>query len=247
MSTSVKAAVISRGLAAVLALALFACGASPSKAPLSPPSARNMSHERPSSSRSPDGAEGDTEEIQVTPDDQDDDDGDGDSKTPRSSERLTSASVRVSSSAVGPDPAVSSAACRIPADSAPDCSLLPGARTCLGAKLARKACETVGPVLDPRVGDAWMACMRQPSSANDACDAGRIVACGLKAVSGACIDGSNHELCAGIARDCADMAPEITATVCEELLGAWKPEARPKMVECLRNGCSTGGFGACLP
>jgi len=63
----------------------------------------------------------------------------------------------------------------------------------------------------------------------------------------ALVHGSYHGACTDIAAACADMADEITAPVCERLIGAWKPERRPQMIECLRHGCETGGFGVCLP
>ena len=89
--------------------------------------------------------------------------------------------------------------------------------------------------------------MRAPASAAAACDSHRIVDCGLRAIGAACVDGTFRATCADIATSCADVAPEITAPVCEHLLGAWRPEERPKMLECLHHGCETGGFGACLP
>jgi hypothetical protein len=88
--------------------------------------------------------------------------------------------------------------------------------------------------------------MRDPANGAP-CDSHRIVDCGLRAVGKACVDGSYRSLCTEIAASCADMADEITAPVCEKLIGAWKPERRLQMIECLRHGCETGGFGVCLP
>jgi hypothetical protein len=128
----------------------------------------------------------------------------------------------------------------------PDCTQLPAASSCLGASLARKACETVGPAVDPRVGAAWLACMRDPGSGSD-CDSHRIVTCGLRAVNQAKTDGAYLGFCTQIAAQCTDMADEITTPVCEHLIAAWKPDRRTQMLDCLRHGCETGGFGACLP
>jgi hypothetical protein len=88
--------------------------------------------------------------------------------------------------------------------------------------------------------------MRDPGSGS-ACDSHRIISCGLRAVNGAGVDGAYRGFCTQIAAQCSDMADEITAPVCEHLIAAWKPDQRPKMLDCLRQGCETGGFGACLP
>lgn len=128
----------------------------------------------------------------------------------------------------------------------PDCSVLP-TDACLGASLARRACESVGPWLDPGAASRFIGCLLDRKDARSACDSGRIVACGFRAAEDACVDGSYRELCRTLATDCADVAPEITAARCEQLLGAFRPVQRPKLVDCLRQGCGTGAFGVCLP
>jgi hypothetical protein len=139
------------------------------------------------------------------------------------------------------------AACPPSDGPAPDCSLLPSDNSCLGASLTRRACEAVGPALDPRVGAAWVECLQGRRAGADPCDAHRIVSCGLEAVASACVEGAFRGQCEAIARGCADVLPEITVPVCEKLLGAWKPDQRSRMVDCLTQGCETGGFGVCLP
>ena len=206
----------------LVAIAVSCSHAEPSRTPLSPP-ARAPGPARPSSSRASESGEAPEErdevEIVVTP--SDDDDSSRKSATP-------------------------AASCSVPAGPAPDCAQLPAASSCLGASLARRACETLGPSVDPRVGTAWLACMRDPANGSS-CDARRIVDCGLRAVGNACADGSYRKTCTEIAESCKDMADEITVPVCERLLGAWKPERRQQMLDCLRHGCETGGFGICLP
>jgi hypothetical protein len=128
----------------------------------------------------------------------------------------------------------------------PDCSTLAPASSCLGASIAQRACEKLGPAVDPRVGAAWMQCMQDPATGSS-CDSHRIVACGLRAVGGATVDGTYHAFCEGIAGECSDVVEQITPKVCEQLIAAWKPERRPQMIECLRHGCETGAFGGCLP
>jgi len=139
--------------------------------------------------------------------------------------------------------------CGRPASGPPlDCSLLPrGSSTCMGQVLARRVCETVGPSLDPHVASIWMACMRAPTEKSRECETSRIFDCGLKAIESACVDGSQRATCAEIAKSCSDFAPEITVNVCERELGAWKPERRDFLLQCFRQGCDSGGFGACLP
>lgn len=128
----------------------------------------------------------------------------------------------------------------------PDCATLPES-ACLGAILTRRACETVAPLLRPSAAAHWLGCVRERGDPESACDSGRIVACGLRAAGTACVDGSFRDLCGTLAADCVDVAPEITGPVCEQLLGAFRPEHRQKLIDCLRQGCSTGGFGICLP
>jgi hypothetical protein len=137
-------------------------------------------------------------------------------------------------------------ACEAEEGPPPDCSVLSGA-SCLGASLARRACATAGPLLRPTTAGLWLACMGERTDTESQCDSGRIVACGLRASETACVDGSFRELCGALSADCADVAPEITPGTCERLLGAFRPEHRPKLVDCLRQGCGTGAFGACLP
>ena len=220
----------------LLAFAGACARTEPSRTPLSPPPSE-PGRARPSSSRAVEAweqpEERDEVEVVVTPSDDDDD----------STKRAASPKI---ASAAGAKGSVPPAACSVPAGAPPDCAQLPAASSCLGAALSRRACETLGPAVDPRVGAAWLSCMRDPASGSP-CDAHRIVACGLRAVEHACVDGSYRSLCTEVAATCADMADEITAPVCERLIGAWKPERRPQMIECLRHGCETGGFGACLP
>jgi hypothetical protein len=137
----------------------------------------------------------------------------------------------------------------------PSCALLSDA-SCLGATLARRACETVGPLLLPRVAERWTECLaaKAPGAVADErpnpgspCDSGRILKCAFRAAEAACIDGSFRELCKRLAEDCADVAPEITSVRCEQLLGAFRPTERPKLIDCLEQGCGTGSFGVCLP
>jgi hypothetical protein len=207
-------------MAAALALACSAPQAS--RAPLSPPAAEPEPTQRPSSSRSSEGA-GEHQRTEVELGARSSGGGDDDDDTSRR------------------------AACPPAPGAPPDCSLLPAERSCLGAALARRACESVGPALDPRVGAAWLECLREREPGSDPCDSHRIVACGLRAVQGACVEEAFHAECEAIARGCADVAPEITAPVCEKLLGAWKPDHRSKIIDCLTQGCESGGFGACLP
>jgi hypothetical protein len=117
----------------------------------------------------------------------------------------------------------------------------------MGQLLARRVCETVGPALDPSVGGAWLKCMRERIDKAHECETSRIFDCGLKAIRGACVDGTNRATCAEIAKSCSEFAPEITTTVCERALGAWRPERREELLNCLRRGCDVGDFGACLP
>jgi hypothetical protein len=117
----------------------------------------------------------------------------------------------------------------------------------MGQVLARRVCETVGPSLDPRVASIWLSCMREQTEKSRECETSRIFDCGLKAIEGACVDGSQRKTCAEIAKSCSEFAPEINATVCERALGAWKPERRDFLLQCLRRGCDVGDFGACLP
>jgi len=117
----------------------------------------------------------------------------------------------------------------------------------MGQILARRVCETVAPSLDPRVAGLWMTCMRDRVDKSRECETSRIFDCGLKAIDSACVDGSQRKTCAAIAKSCSEFAPEITATVCERALGAWRPEKRESLLECLHHGCEIGDFGACLP
>ena len=116
----------------------------------------------------------------------------------------------------------------------------------MGQVLARRVCETVAPALDPRVAATWLSCMRRSDKAHE-CETSRIFDCGLTAIEGACVDGSQRATCAEIAKSCSEFAPEITVAVCERALGAWKPERREFLLQCLRRGCDIGDFGACLP
>jgi hypothetical protein len=140
---------------------------------------------------------------------------------------------------------------------APSCARLSDA-TCLGATLARRACETAGPLLLPSVAERWVTCLSTPADGSSAtgpsaanrdaaCDSSRILPCGFVAAESVCIDGSFHELCGRLSEDCTDVAPEITVRRCEQLLSAFRPNERPKMIDCLRQGCGSGSFGACLP
>jgi hypothetical protein len=224
------------GLLASGLVLVVACGRTePSRTPLSPPAAQTNGRVRPNTSRAAESGdapeERDEVEIVVTPSDDDD---------------SAHGSGSHGTSAIGAKSSTPPAACSVPGGAPPDCAALPAAASCLGASLSRRACETLGPSVDPRVGAAWLACMRDPANGSS-CDSHRIVACGLRAVGNACVDGSYRSLCTEIAASCADMADEITAPVCEKLIGAWKPERRPQMIECLRHGCETGGFGVCLP
>ncbi|HEX4340448.1 MAG TPA: hypothetical protein VH062_31280 [Polyangiaceae bacterium] len=127
-----------------------------------------------------------------------------------------------------------------------DCASLAAPTSCLGASIAQRTCEKLGPAVLPRVGAAWMKCMHDPSKGSP-CDGNRIVQCGLGAVTRAKTDGAYSALCTQIAASCSDVAEQITAPVCEQLIAAWKPERRSQMIECLSHGCETGGFGICLP
>lgn len=206
-------------VATAVLLALSCSHVEPSKTPLSPGVAKTDGRARPASSRSIEGGE-DTEEhneMEIVVTPSDDDDDDDSARSQKAA------------------PAA-----------APDCSTLVPASSCLGASIAQRACEKLGPAVDPRVGAAWMSCMRDPASGSP-CDSHRIVECGLRAVGGAGVDGTYHAFCEGIATECSDVAEQITPKVCEQLIAAWKPERRPQMIECLRHGCETGAFGGCLP
>jgi len=236
------------GRVVLAAFAFAACTqVTPSRAPLSPPTGNHVARAaRPSSSRAfePSEASEDRDEIEITvqPSDDDDDDSARAAKSGRPSSSTTKGATPPSRQAATPPPP----ACSVGTGAAPDCGLLPVASSCLGASLARRTCETLGGTVDPKVGAAWLACMRDPASGSP-CDSGRIVACGLRAVGGACVDGSYHDLCRELSAECRGMADEITEPVCERLIAAWKPDRRGQMIECLRRGCETGGFGACLP
>jgi hypothetical protein len=204
--------------AAVL-LALSCSRVEPSRTPLSPAVASGDGRAPPSSSRFVEGDEEAEErnEMEIVVTPSDDDDGDDAAR-----------SGKVASGA------------------APDCATLASASGCLGASLAQRTCEKVGPAVDPRVGAAWLSCMRDPASGSP-CDSHRIVECGLRAVGGAGVDGTYRAFCENVATECSDVAEQITPKVCEQLIAAWKPERRPQMIECLRHGCETGAFGGCLP
>jgi hypothetical protein len=143
--------------------------------------------------------------------------------------------ARSTPAALGEPPQLPVAKAPCPAEEGPppDCAALPEA-ACLGATLTRRACETVGPLIRPSAAVRWLDC-------------GRIVACGLRAAGTACVDGAFRDLCGTLAAQCVDVAPEITGPVCEQLLGAFRPEHRQKLIDCLRQGCGTGAFGICLP
>jgi hypothetical protein len=230
-----------------MARLLYACGAFflwvgcgqpvPASTPLARGAAGAQTAARPSSSRA-EGSEsnegkdiekGDAGHMGVGDDDDDDSTG-----------RIRSSST--GGGAIGSE-------CQKPASGPPlDCSRLPrGTSACMGQVLARRVCETVGPSLDQRVATTWSACMREPIEKSRECDTSRIFDCGLKAIESACVDGSQKATCAEIAKSCSDFAPEITVTVCERLLGAWKPDRRDFLLQCLRRGCDVGDFGACLP
>ncbi len=117
----------------------------------------------------------------------------------------------------------------------------------MGQLLARRVCETVAPALDPAVAAAWLACMLGRADKAAECETSRIFDCGLKAIAESCVDGREHDTCADIAKSCAEFAPEITASVCEHALGAWKPEKRESLLTCFHRACESGDFGACLP
>ncbi|HVW26295.1 MAG TPA: hypothetical protein VHC69_13080 [Polyangiaceae bacterium] len=129
---------------------------------------------------------------------------------------------------------------------APDCATLAPASNCLGASVARRACEELGPAVEPRAFAGWMSCMQDPASGSP-CDSHRVVACGLRAVGNAGVDGTYHAFCEHVATECSDVAEQITTKVCEQLIATWKPERRSQMLECLKHGCETGAFGGCLP
>jgi hypothetical protein len=241
------------GRVALAAFALLACTqVTPSRAPLSPPEKNVAAALRPSSSRAyePADTSEDRDEIEITVQPSDDDDDDSvrstkragaanDSRSPSSAVQASPPAAKTVATKPGP-------ACSVGTGAAPDCGLLPAATSCLGASLAHRTCETLGGAVDPSVAGAWLACMRDPASGSP-CDSGRIVACGLRAVGGACVDGAYHDLCRELSDECRGMADEITQPVCERLIAAWKPERRSQMIDCLRHGCETGGFGACLP
>jgi hypothetical protein len=107
-------------------------------------------------------------------------------------------------------------------------------------------CESFGPLVEPRIGAAWLACM-QDTASGSSCDSHRMFDCGMSAVKQSRPDGTFQTFCADMAAECRDVAAEITAPVCEHLIAAWKPEHRPQIVDCLRNACESGAFGACLP
>jgi hypothetical protein len=224
-----------------LGAALGCAAATPSSVPLSPPAPRVVAHELPSSSRSSDSEpEEQREEAQTLEEEPDD----GDDSV--------SSAQRPAAAASNEDPGVTSArgassrACEERRGPPPDCARLDGDPSCLGASLARRACESFGPLLEPDVGAAWVSCLAKPG-AEAPCDSGRIVRCGLSAIAGTCTDGSFQDTCARLAKACADVAPELTGTVCEELVGSYKAEGRAKVLDCLEHGCDTGSFGACLP
>jgi hypothetical protein len=206
-------------LAAAIAvpLALSCSHAEPSRTPLSPAVAHGDGRVRPSSSRALEGGEEQEERNEMEI-----------VVTPSDDDDDTARSAKVAPGA------------------APDCTTLAPASSCLGASIAQRACEKLGPAVDPRVGAAWMSCMRDPASGSP-CDSHRIVECGLRAVGGAGVDGSYRAFCERVAGECSDVAEQVTPKVCEQLIAAWKPDRRPQMIECLRHGCETGAFGSCLP
>ena len=234
---------VCRGLGA--SVFAIACASSrPSSSPLSAPVAGVQArHAEPSSSRyvDPNEQPEEQESQDIMVDDSDDDDGDDAVKSRGLAEAPSRPAASVASGTT------TGASCTVPEGAPPDCSALEPDPSCLGASIARRVCESFGPRLDPRVSAAWTRCLSGKPGGPVACDTAHVVDCGMHAIQGACVDGSFHDACQGIARECADVAPEITGVVCERLLGAWKPDGRQKMLECLKHGCETGGFGACLP
>jgi hypothetical protein len=216
---------------------------SPASMPLSPEAAR-AEERRPESSRV-DGPESPPPEnppeqiIEIDPDDDPDDPGNVGHGVPRSSTGAASAAGR--------DP--EGGACTVGRGPAIDCSVLgKGTSSCLGARLAERACETWAPSLDPRVGAAWLDCMASAKSdAAARCDTATITNCGLHAIEGACVDGTYRRKCRDIATECAEMTPVLTEAVCERAVSAFRPEQRPAIAECLLHGCQTGAFGSCIP
>jgi hypothetical protein len=242
-----RAALAARVAGAGAFVVVASCGhPEPSRTPLSV-STRTDARTLPSSSRAVEPSDEDEErqelEIVVQPSDDGDDSTKARSTRSSGGQRVASPSSAKTTATASQTPA---AVCVASAGPAPDCAALAPASSCLGASIAQRACERLGPALDPRVGAAWMTCMRDPESGS-ACDSHRVVDCGLRAVGTACVDGAYHALCADIAASCSDVAEQITAPVCERLIGAWKPERRSQIIECLRHGCETGGFGICLP
>jgi hypothetical protein len=129
-----------------------------------------------------------------------------------------------------------------------DCAILGRGASCLGARLAERACETWAPSLDPKVGAAWLECMAgAKANASTACDTATITNCGLHAIEDACVDGSYSAKCRDIAAECAEMTPVLTQAVCERAISSFRPAQRAGIAECLRHGCETGAFGSCIP
>ncbi|HEX7669316.1 MAG TPA: hypothetical protein VF395_07035, partial [Polyangiaceae bacterium] len=170
------------------------------------------------------------------------------SSRPSGTSRASEGTARKSPRAAGVQ-----VACAADDGAPPSCARLSDA-ACLGASLARRACETAGPLLLPSVAERWITCLAAPAAGgmaranpDAACDSSRILPCGFRAAESACVDGSFRDLCGKLSEDCADVAPEITPRRCEQLLAAFRPAARPKMIDCLKQGCGSGSFGVCLP
>lgn len=196
---------------------LTACG---SRAPASTPLSGEVSHPAPrkSSSRAEEGGGGDTRVDAPPP-----------------------AEVDVDVEDPGDDSVGSALDCRRLAEG-------PG-EACLGATLAMRVCETWGPLLEPDVAEAWMSCISgaDPTSVRASCQTSRITACAFSAIARVRTDGAQGAVCEEVARECEEVAPELTRTACERAIAAFRPDARPKITECLQHGCRTGAFGSCIP
>src|SRR5262249_20196292 len=128
--------------------------------------------------------------------------------------------------------------CRVSAGPSVDCNRMPrGSATCMGQVLARRVCETVAPALGPAIAAEWLTCMLARADAGHECDTNRIFDCGLAAIGAACVDGTERATCGEIAKSCSDFVPELSASVCEHALGAWRPERRESLLSCFHHAC----------
>jgi hypothetical protein len=133
----------------------------------------------------------------------------------------------------------------------PDCARIgaEGAQSCLAVTLAIRVCETWGPLLRPRVAEGFVGCLSKdsPTSVRATCDTSGIMRCGFEAIAGVRPTGVDAALCTEVARDCEEVAPDLTRPVCERAVAAFRPGARSQITECLQHGCQTGAFGSCIP